>query len=79
MKKDKGKRNDGSILMRKQPGIMKTIKQGKQDRFNIFGKRYCGDCTKYNLNTTYCNILKKKIKCPNDSKCSWFIRKWEAS
>ncbi len=65
--------------MRKQLDIMKTIKQGKQDRFNKSEKSYCSDCIKYNLNTGYCDILNQKIKCPDESKCSWFIRKWEAS
>jgi hypothetical protein len=63
--------------MKKQFTAIKTIKHA--DRFNIFEKRYCSDCTKYNLKTGYCDILNQKIRCPDESRCSWFIRKWEAS
>jgi hypothetical protein len=63
--------------MKKQFTAIKTIKHA--DRFNKSEKSYCSDCIKYNLNTGYCDILNQKIKCPDESRCSWFIRKWEAS
>ncbi len=40
----------------------------------IFGKRYCNLCCKYENKTSYCNVLKRKIKNPQAPYCSWFMR-----
>ena len=40
----------------------------------VYGKKYCNLCKRYNLKTTYCNILKHKIKYPNEPYCSFFKR-----
>ncbi len=45
--------------------------------FGNFEKKYCSNCTYYNLKSE-CNILKRKIINPDEPQCSWFLKKLEA-
>lgn len=40
----------------------------------VYGKKYCSLCKRYNPINGYCDILKRKIKYPNEPYCSWFMR-----
>ena len=40
----------------------------------VYGKKYCSSCKRYNCQTGYCDILKRKIKNPNEPYCSWWDR-----
>ena len=40
----------------------------------VYGKKYCSSCKKYNSHTGYCDMLKRKIKHPNEPYCSWWDR-----
>jgi hypothetical protein len=43
------------------------------DMFDKFEKKHCDLCKRYKL-TGYCKVYKKKIKRPDESNCSWFIK-----
>ena len=57
--------------------VIKARRLSMDTIFGNFEKRYCSLCKKYNSNTTCCDILKRKIRCPNEPYCSWFMKKLE--
>jgi len=57
---------------------MTLHKTKTKDELEIWlGKMYCRLCARagkrYNVLTYWCSILKMRIKCPEESHCSWFI------
>ncbi len=62
--------------MQKQFAPIKTIKPNRLSMFNAYEKRYCSFCAIY-PKTGYCKFLKHRVKRPDESSCSWFIRKQE--
>ena len=62
------------MIMQTQFIKFKTTKSNA-DIFDKFEKMYCDNCKRYNLLTGYCKSYKQKILHPDESHCSFFIRK----
>uniref|UniRef100_A0A6H1ZDA0 Uncharacterized protein n=1 Tax=viral metagenome TaxID=1070528 RepID=A0A6H1ZDA0_9ZZZZ len=43
--------------------------------FSTYERRYCDSCIKYDPKNGNCSILKRKVMCPEESNCSWFMKK----